>query len=358
MKSKQTIQLGSILVGKGQPPAVVAELSGNHGGSLEKTLRLLEAAKHQGASFVKLQTYRPDTITLDIDSPFFRIADPTSLWQGRNLYGLYQEAHTPWEWHPVLFAHARSIGLEIFSTPFDETAVDFLEQFDPPCYKIGSPEIIDLPLIRKVAATKKPLILSTGASSLAEIGEAVEAARSSGCRDLILLRCVAAYPASPSDMHLQTLPHLQEAFHTPVGLSDHTLGCTAAIVSVAFGACLIEKHFTLSRQDGGVDSAFSLEPDELGCLVASLQNAFASIGQVRYGPLPGEKTTHSHRPSLYFIREKPMGSIVLAEDVRSLRPTGEGLPPKELDHIVGLRLAESVRKGDPVRWALFQGKTP
>lgn len=355
MTMKQMIRLGSVAVGQEHPPALVVELSGNHGGSLETAMHLLKEAKQRGVSLVKLQTYRPDTITLDADVPFFRIEEPTSLWKGKTLYTLYQQAHTPWEWHPPLFEYARSIGLEIFSTPFDETAVDFLEQFNPPCYKIGSPEIVDLPLIRKAAATKKPLILSTGASSLAEIGEAVEAARSSGCRDLILLHCVAAYPASPSDMHLQTIPHLQAAFHVPVGLSDHTLGCTAALVSVAFGACLVEKHFTLSRQDGGVDSAFSLEPHEVGHLVSELQVAFSSIGQVRYGPLRAEKLTHSHRPSLYFIRDKAPGSIVMVDDVRSLRPTGEGLPPKELEHILGLPLSKPVKKGDPVCWELFRG---
>lgn len=353
---KQNIRLGSIVVGRGLPPVVVAELSGNHCGSLENAKRLIAEAKRQGAALVKLQTYRPDTITSDVDSYVFRIQDPASLWKGRALYELYQEAHTPWEWHPALFAYAHEVGIELFSTPFDETAVDFLEQFNPPCYKIGSPEIIDLPLIRKVAATKKPLILSTGASSLAEIGEAVEAARASGCQELILLRCVAAYPASPSDMHLQTLPHLQAAFDLPVGLSDHSLGATASIVSVAFGACVIEKHFTLSRRDGGVDSAFSLEPNELGELVSSLQVAFASIGQIHYGPLPSEKTTHSHRPGLYFVRDKAAGSLICPEDVRSLRPTGEALPPKEFEHILGLCLTKSVQKGDPVRWELFQGK--
>lgn len=349
------IELGTKKVGTKHPPLVVAELSGNHNGSLERCLQLIHAAKEAGASAIKLQTYRADTITWPSEQSAFSIDDPTSLWSGRNLYDLYKEAALPWEWHATLFALCHQHDLLCFSTPFDETAVDFLEQLPqpPPCYKIASPEIIDLPLLQKVAATGKPVILSTGAASLLEITQAVSCLQMSGCQELILLKCTAAYPALAADIHLQTIPHLAQTFGTLVGLSDHTLGVATAIASVALGACLIEKHLTLNRDEGGVDSAFSLEPAELQRLTTEVLEAWQALGSITYGTLNCEKITHSHRPSLFFIADLPQGHIVQAEDMRTLRPA-IGLPPQELQRLVGLPLYCAVQKGTAVSWKHFK----
>ncbi len=347
------ISIGGRKIGVNHPPYIVAELSGNHNGSLENALKLVEAAKAAGVHAVKLQTYTPDTITLDVKEGEFFINDPASLWQGKSLYQLYQEAYTPWEWHQPLFKRCLELGLTVFSTPFDETAVDFLETLQVPCYKIASLEIVDLPLIRKAAATGKPLILSTGGSTLAEIGEAVAAAREIGCRDLILLKCTSAYPALPADCNLRTLPHLAASFNTLVGLSDHTLGLGVPIASVALGGCFIEKHLCLSREDGGVDSAFSLEPAEFKSLVAETKTAWEALGKINYSALNSEKTTIAFRPSLYFIQDVAAGTIIQPEHIRSLRP-GHGLPPKEFDNLIGLRLDKGVKKGTPVSWQLFK----
>jgi N-acetylneuraminate synthase len=347
------IVIGSYKVGPRHPPFVVAEMSGNHQHSLEKALAIAESAKKAGAHALKLQTYTPDTITLDVDSEEFIIQDQGSLWANRHLHDLYQEAYLPWEWHRPIMERCRELKLEVFSTPFDETAVDFLEELEVPCYKIASPEIIDHELIRKAASTGKPLILSTGASTLQEIGEAVLAAREAGCRELLLLKCTAAYPASSEEANLRTLPHLAECFGTLVGISDHTMGIGTAIASVALGGCFIEKHFTLSRQDGGVDSAFSIEPYELRVLVEESHRAWQSLGAVRYEQLPQERVAYSHRPSLYFVSELVAGSVVKAEDIRSVRP-GRGLPPKEMPHLIGLTLMHPVKPGTPVGWHLFK----
>lgn len=347
------ISLGPLKVGPAYPPLIIAELSGNHNGSLEQALKLVEEAAKAGVRAIKLQTYTPDTITLNVKREEFLISEPSSLWKGRNLYDLYREAHMPWEWHEPIFKKCRQLGLTAFSTPFDETAVDFLETLDVPCYKIASPEIVDLPLIRKTAATGKPLIISTGGSTLAEIGEAVETARNSGCRELILLKCTAAYPANPADVHLRTLAHLASCFDTLVGLSDHTLGLGVPIASVALGCCVIEKHLTLSRADGGVDSAFSLEPHEFKSLVEETRRAWEALGQVHYGPIPAEKTTLSHRPSLYFVEDLAEGETVQARHVRSVRPA-KGLPPKYEPAIIGLKVARSIQKGTPVNWSCFK----
>jgi pseudaminic acid synthase len=340
-------------IGLNYPPYIVAEMSGNHHQSLEEALKFVNAAKEAGVHAIKLQTYTPDTITLNIPDREFFIADEGSLWKGRSLYELYQEAHLPWDWHQPIFNQCKKLGLTCFSTPFDETAVDLLEELEAPCYKIASLEIVDLPLIRKVAATKKPLIISTGASSLSEIDEAVQVAREAGCEDLILLKCTSAYPASPSDANLRTLPHLSECFSTLVGLSDHSLGIGVALASVALGACLIEKHMTLSRSTGGVDDAFSMEPAEFKALVIESERAWQSLGSIKYTPLKTESVTLSHRPSLYFDCDVEKGSIVSARHVRSVRP-GKGLPPKELEHLIGLKLTKDVKMGTPVSWDLFK----
>lgn len=349
----QEIVIGKHRVGLNTLPMIIAEMSGNHHQSLDEALKLVEAAKSAGVHAIKLQTYTPDTITLDIRDREFYIADENSLWKGRSLYDLYQEAHLPWEWHQPIFDYCKKLGLTCFSTPFDESAVDFLEELGSPCYKIASLEIVDLPLIRKAAATGKPLIISTGASTLAEIGEAVEAAKEAGCKDLILLRCTSAYPAMPEDAHLRTLPHLSSGFGTLVGLSDHTTGIGVALASIALGACLIEKHMTLSRTSGGVDDAFSLEPEEFKMLVTESERAWKSLGRIHYGALSSEGVTLSHRPSLYFVCDLAKGEIVCAHHVRSVRP-GKGLPPKELGNIMGLPIVKDVKMGTPVSWDLFK----
>lgn len=350
----QEFNIGHLKIGKGHAPVVVAEISGNHNGSLDRALALVEAAKQAGVDAVKLQTYTPDTITLDVKEKEFLILDESSLWKGRDLYNLYQEAHTPWEWHATIFNRCRELGLLVFSTPFDETAVDFLEELNMPCYKVASPEIVDIPLIKMIAKTKKPVILSTGGASLEEIEEAVEAARSEGCKHLILLKCTMSYPAQPSDMNLMTLPHLAETFGTLVGLSDHTLGIGTAIASIPFGACMIEKHITLSKDEGGVDSAFSLEPEEFKQLVIETRNAWESLGKIHYGCLPSEKASFAHRPSLYFVEDLPAGTVVGPHHIRSVRPNN-GLPPKEIDNVMGLILRHSVVRGTPVAWHHFHG---
>lgn len=348
------IRIGTSTIGPGRPPFIVAEMSGNHQHSLERALQIVESAKKSGAHAIKIQTYTPDTITLDIKGGEFVIKEQESLWKNRNLYDLYQEAYLPWEWHQPIFDYCRKLGMMAFSSPFDETAIDFLETLNVPCYKIASPEIVDLDLIQKAASTGKPLIVSTGAATLMEIGDAVAAARKGGCKDLILLKCTASYPARPVDIHLRTLPHLADSFDTLVGLSDHTMGIGVAIASVALGACLIEKHFTLSRNEGGVDSAFSMEPEELQALVIESKKAWEALGSIKYEPLDAERTTHSHRPSLYFVEELPEGTVVSPQHIRSVRP-GKGLAPKELSNILGLKLTKAVKRGTPVSWELFKG---
>lgn len=349
----KSISIGTHLVGSEHPPFIVAELSGNHRGSYDRLVELVDAAHAAGAHAIKLQTYTPDSITLDIHTNEFMIHDPKSLWAGRSLYDLYQEAHTPREWHAPLFEYCKKLGITLFSTPFDETAVDFLEDLQVPCYKIASLEIVDLPLIRKAAATKKPLILSTGASTLHEIEEAVTAAREAGCKDLILLKCTAAYPANPEDMNLRTIPDMSKKFNVPVGLSDHSLGIGVPIASVAFGSCLIEKHFTLKRSEGGVDSAFSMEPQELSDLVIESQKAWQALGKVSYDPLDTEKGTWAQRPSIYFVETLKAGTTIQLQHLRTVRP-GKGLPPKELSKLIGKQLTKDVQKGTPASWGIFR----
>lgn len=328
------------------PPYVIAELSANHNGSLDTALRIVEAAKRAGADAVKLQTYRPDTITLDCDNEEFRIHG--GLWDGRTLYELYQEAHMPWDWHAPLFERARKLGITIFSSPFDPTAVDLLEDLGAPAYKIASFEAVDLPLIRYAAGTGKPMIISTGLASAEEIGEAIAAARDGGCRELAILHCVSGYPAPARDYNLRTLPDMMRRFGVVTGLSDHTLDNTTAIASVALGACLIEKHFTLDRSGGGPDDSFSLEPAELAALCRDSRTAWEALGEISYALKSSEQGNLQFRRSLYFVKDLKAGDVITADAVRSVRP-GFGLPPAQLDHVIGRRLARDAARHSPVQ---------
>jgi len=332
-----------------RPPFIIAELSGNHNGSLGRALELVDAAADSGAHALKIQTYTADTMTLNIRDGDFLISDPRSPWHGRTLYDLYHEAHTPWDWHGLIFERARARGMMAFSTPFDDTAVDFLESLDVPCYKIASFENTDLPLIRRVAATGKPMIVSTGMATLGEIDALVRAARDAGCRDLVLLKCTSSYPASPEHSNIRSIPLMREAFGCEVGLSDHTLGIGVAVASVALGASVIEKHFTLSRADGGVDAAFSLEPAEMRALVDETYRAWQGLGQPLFGAGVAETGSVTFRRSLYFVRDLAAGTEITHQDVRAIRP-GHGVPPGEIDRVVGRKVAVAVKRGAPVSW--------
>ena len=338
-------------IGPGHPPYVIAEMSGNHNGDIKRAFALLEAAKKAGADAVKLQTYTADTITIDHNGPGFRIEG--GLWNGRTLYELYQEAHTPWDWHPQLFAKARELGIAIFSSPFDSTAMEFLEELEAPAFKIASFEIVDLPLIQRAAKTGKPLVISTGIASLGEIAEAVEAARAAGGREIALLHCTSGYPTPPEESNLRTLPHLAEAFGVVAGLSDHTPGTAVPVAAVALGAALIEKHFTLRRADGGPDAAFSLEPEELAELVANCRTAWSALGKINYELEASEKGNKTFRRSLYVVQDIPAGGRLTAENVRSIRP-GYGLPPKHLPDVLGKRAGSAIARGTPLNWSLLE----
>lgn len=327
------------------PPYIIAELSANHNGRLETAMRIIEEAKKAGADAVKLQTYKPDTITLDSDREEFRIYG--GLWDGRTLYELYQEAHMPWEWHSLLFEHARKVGITIFSSPFDNTAVDLLESLNAPAYKIASFEVVDLPLIKYVASTGKPMIISTGMADAEEIQEAIDAAREGGCKELAILHCVSGYPAPAEDYNLRTVPDMIQRFGLVTGLSDHTLDNTTAIASVALGASIIEKHFTLDRSGGGPDDSFSLEPNELEALCRDSKTAWAALGRVDYGRKSSEQGNVQFRRSLYFVKSLKAGSVITADVIRSVRP-GFGLPPKYLELVLGKRLAKDVQANSPV----------
>jgi pseudaminic acid synthase len=348
-----TFKINDRSIGTREMPFIIAEMSGNHNQSLDRALAIVEAAAAAGAHGLKLQTYTADTMTLNLSHGEFFIADPNSLWEGRSLYDLYQEAHTPWEWHKPIFDRAHELGLIAFSTPFDSTAVDFLESLEVPCYKIASFEIIDLPLIKRVAQTGKPMIMSTGMASIAEIDAAVRTARDNGCQDLVLLKCTSNYPASPENSNLMTIPHLRDLFGVQVGLSDHTMGIGAAIASVALGATVIEKHFTLDRSDGGVDSAFSLEPDELKQLVIETERAALALGTISYGPTESEKKSLQYRRSLYITKDLEAGAILSEDNVRSIRP-GYGVSPKYCDLMLGKKLKYSVVSGTPLQWNLVE----
>ncbi len=346
------MNIGRHPVGRGHPPLIVAELSANHDGSLQRALAVVDAVAAAGAHILKLQTYTADTMTLNVERPEFRIDSPDSPWRGRTLYDLYQEGSTPWDWHAPIVARCLELGIDWFSSPFDATAVDLLERLDAPAYKIASFEIVDLPLVRRVAGTGKPVVISTGMATLAEIDAAVRAARESGCTDLVLLQCTTTYPATPANSHLATIPHLAEAFDCPVGLSDHTLGIGVPLAAVGLGAVLIEKHVTLQRADGGVDASFSLEPAELSELVAASERAWQAVGEVRYGPLPDELASLAHRRSLYVTRDLGAGELLTPDNLRSIRPAN-GLAPRYLDDLLGRRVGRDVKRGTPASWDLL-----
>jgi N-acetylneuraminate synthase len=347
-----TINIAGRLIGPAEPPFIIAEMSGNHNQSLERALEIVEAAARCGVDAMKIQTYTADTMTLDLREREFFVSDPGNLWTGRSLYELYQEAHTPWEWHKPIMERCQELGIIFFSTPFDATSVDFLESLQVPCYKIASFENIDLPLLRKVARTGKPMIISTGMATVAELDEAVRAAREAGCREIVLLKCTSSYPATPESSNLRTIPHLHELFNVGVGLSDHTMGVGAAVTAVALGATVIEKHFTLNRADGGVDSVFSLEPDEMQSLVVETKRAWQALGCVSYGPTETEKKSLQYRRSLYVAEHMRAGEFFSTANLRAIRP-GLGLPPKYFDIVVGKKVSKDVSKGTPLSWNLI-----
>jgi pseudaminic acid synthase len=348
----KSIKIANRFIGQNQAPFVIAEMSGNHNQSLERALEIVEAAAKTGAHALKIQTYTPDTMTLDLDEREFHISDPNSLWAGTSLYKLYGEAYTPWEWHKPIFDRALELGIIAFSTPFDDTAVDFLESLDVPCYKIASFENTDLPLIRRVAATGKPLIISTGMASIAELDDTVRAAREAGCKDLILLKCTSTYPATAENTNILTIPHLRELFSCEVGLSDHTMGVGVSVASVALGATVIEKHFTLNRADGGVDSTFSMEPAEMAQLVVESKRAWQALGQVSYGATEKEKKSLVFRRSLYVVKDLKAGEVLTRENVRAIRP-GLGLPTKYFEQVLGKSIKQDVRRGTALGWELI-----
>jgi len=350
--SLEDIRIGERLVGAGHRPYLIAEMSGNHNQSLERALEIVDAAARAGADAIKLQTYTAQTMTLDCRKPGFVIEDPKSLWAGRQLYELYDEAHTPWDWHAPIMARAASHGLHCFSSPFDETAVDFLETLGVPAYKIASFEMTDLPLIARVARTGKPMIISTGMASVAEIDDAVRCAREAGATQIVLLKCTSTYPATPENTNILTIPHMRQTFGCPVGLSDHTMGCGVSVAAVALGAVLVEKHFTLRRADGGVDSAFSMEPEEFALLRTESERAWQAVGEVRYGGTQAEEKSRAFRRSLYVAEDMKAGEVFTPRNLRAVRP-GFGLPPKFLASLMGQRIARDAERGTPCTWDLL-----
>ena len=333
-------------------PFIIAEMSGNHNQSLDRALAIVDAAAEAGVDALKLQTYTADTMTIDKSDGEFFISDPNSLWEGESLYNLYKKAYTPWEWHKPIFDRCKEKGIICFSTPFDATAVDFLEELGNPIYKIASFENIDIPLIKKVAATGKPIIASTGMASLAELDDLVTTARENGCRDITLLKCTSSYPASPKGTNIMTIPHMMQLFNCSVGLSDHTLGFGAAVASIALGATVIEKHFTLSRADGGVDSAFSLEPEEMKLLVRECNTAFEALGDVSYGITEQEKKSLQFRRSLYIVEDMKAGDVITEKNMRCIRP-GLGLAPKYYGMLLGKKVVCDIKRGTAVNWSII-----
>lgn len=347
-----TIDVDRFRIGEGEDPFVIAEMSGNHNGDLQRALQIVDAAAAAGAHALKIQTYTADTLTIDVDLPAFQVQQDHDLWGGRNLYSLYQEAHTPWEWHEAIFDRARQAGMVPFSTPFDPTSVEFLEGLGVELYKTASAEIIDLPLMREIARTGKPIIMSTGMATMSEIDAAVTAVSGNGCSQLVLLACTAAYPAAPEDGRLRNIAVLREAFGVPVGLSDHTRGIGVAVAAVALGAVAVEKHFTLSRDDGGVDSEFSLDPAELRALVTESRAAALAVGRpAEFGPTPDEEPVLRLRRSLYVVADVEDGDVISSENVRSIRPSG-GLAPEEFARVEGRSFRRAVKRGTPLTWDL------
>lgn len=343
------MKLGSKEIEIGKNPYFIAEMSGNHNQSLEKAFEIIDAAAEAGADALKIQTYTPDTMTIDYSEGEFFIEDKNSLWKGNSLYNLYKVAMTPWEWHRPIMERCKMRGLDFFSTPFDETAVDFLEELGVDFYKIASFENNDLPLIKKVAKTGKPIIMSTGMATTSEIFEAVEVARENGCKDIILLKCTSSYPAKPEEANLATIPNLRETFNVEVGLSDHTMGWTVPVVSAVLGATVIEKHFTLSRAEGGVDSAFSMEPHEFKAMIEAVKTGLKSVGKIHYGLTEAEQKSRRFRRSIYAVKDIAEGEILTKENIRIIRP-GLGLPPKFFDLVLGRPAKVSLKKGSPLNW--------
>lgn len=338
-------------IGPGQPPYLIAEMSANHGGSRDQALAVIEAAAKAGADAIKLQTYTADTITINCDRPDFLIKG--GLWDGRTLYDLYQEAHTPWAWHRELFAKGRELGITMFSSPFDETAVDFLEELDVPAYKVASFELVHLPLLRKIAGTGKPVILSTGMASHAEVGESIGTLRDAGCRELLVLHCTSGYPTPPDEANIRMIPHLAGTFGVPVGLSDHTLDNTVAVTAVALGAVAFEKHFILSRAEGGPDAAFSLEPAEFAALVAATRTAWAALGKADDVRAPSEEGNRMFRRSIYAVKDIKQGERLTSDSIRVIRP-GFGLAPRHYDEVIGRCASADIARGTPISWALIE----
>lgn len=345
----KSFQIGERIIGLSCPTYIIAEMSGNHGQNFEQAVDILKAAKESGADAIKLQTYTADTLTIDSNEPPFQING--GLWDGRNLYELYKEAYTPWDWQPKLKAVADELGIDFFSTPFDDTAVDFLEEMNVPVHKIASFEMIDHGLLRKIAQTGKPIIMSTGMATLGEIEESVKTLRENGANEIALLKCTSSYPAPPEEMNLRTIPHLAEAFDVVAGLSDHTLGFSVPVSAVALGACIIEKHFTLSRDLPGPDTAFSLEPDEFKQMVDAVRTVEKALGKVSYGVSEKESKSRNFRRSLFVVQDIKAGEKLTNENIRSIRP-GNGLPPKHLDEIFGQKAAVAIKRGTPLSWNL------
>lgn len=352
MLMNDSINIAGTKIGYNCPPFIIAEVSGNHKQSLERALEIVTEAANAGVHAVKLQTYTPDTMTIDVNDREFRVADSSSLWFGESLFSLYQRAQTPWEWHKPIFEKARELGMIAFSTPFDSKAVDFLENLDVPCYKIASSENVDLALIRRVAETGKPLIISTGMATLAELDDAVSTARDAGCKDLILLKCSSTYPALAKDSNVLTIPHLKSLFKCEVGISDHTRGIGVAIASVALGATVIEKHLTLDHHDGAVDSEFSMTPSEMTQLVLEARQAHESLGQISYGPTTAELESLKYRRSLYIVEDMIAGDNLTHANLRAIRP-GLGLPPKYISELIGKQVRADVKRGTPLTWNLI-----
>lgn len=341
------ITVENIKIGLNEKPFIIAEMSGNHNHSLDRALEIVEVAAKAGAHALKIQTYTADTMTLNIENPEFKINDQDSPWDGQNLYQLYQQAYTPWEWHKPIFDRARELGMIAFSTPFDDTAVEFLEELDVPLYKISSFENTDLPLIKKVASTGKPMIVSTGMATVSELDELVRTAREAGCKDLILLKCTSTYPATPENTNISTIPHMRELFGVQVGLSDHTMGTGVSVAAVALGATVIEKHFTLSREDGGVDAAFSLEPAEMKALVEETERAWQAFGKVTYGPTEKEKASLKFRRSIYVSKDIKVGEKFTPDNIKIVRP-GYGLEPKYYEKVLDKIATKDFKAGTPI----------
>ena len=352
MSNIPDIKLGSRKIGTNHRPFIIAEMSGNHNQSLDRALEIVEEAAKAGADAIKLQTYTADTMTIDMRGGLFSIDDKDSLWYGKNLYELYELAHTPWEWHKPIFEKAKELGMMPFSTPFDDTSVDFLEELGVEAYKIASFENADWPLLRKVAQTGKPVIMSTGASTLAQIDEAVRVLRLNGCKDLVLLKCTSTYPATPKNTNLNTIPEITNIFNCYAGLSDHTLGIGAAVASVALGARVIEKHFTLSRADGGVDAAFSIEPHEMKSLVEESERAFLALGNIQFSIQKEEEKSLRYKRSIYVVQDIKTGEEFTKDNIRVIRP-GDGLAPKYWDEVLGIKASRDLKRGRPLNWNLF-----